>query len=40
LVGAADGHGMILVERRVDAEDATYRVARQAGPLRALGLER
>jgi site-specific recombinase XerC len=32
-VSAADGHGMILTERRVDAEDATYRVAR-AGPGR------
>jgi hypothetical protein len=27
-VSAADGHGMILTGRRVDAEDATYRVAR------------
>jgi hypothetical protein len=25
-VGVADGHGMILSERRVDLEDATYRV--------------
>jgi hypothetical protein len=28
MVSAADGHGMILIGRRVDAEDATYRVAR------------
>jgi hypothetical protein len=25
-VSAADGHGMILIERRVSVEDATYRV--------------
>jgi len=25
-VSAADGHGMILIERHVDLEDATYRV--------------
>ena len=25
-VSASDGYGMILIERRVDLEDATYRV--------------
>ena len=30
-VSQADGHGMILIERRVVLEDATYRVA-WAGP--------
>jgi len=32
-VSAPDGHGMILIERRVDIKDATYRVIR-AGPDR------
>ena len=36
-VSATEGHGMILTGRRVDAEDATYRVARQAGPLTGSG---
>ena len=41
LVSAPDGHGMILIERRVDLEDATYRVVWVSlGPRRAPGLER